>query len=162
MRTLKIIILFVIVLSGCSEKYVVPSEQELLGENFVGSWKKLEVKVIEQDEKTFYLNCQVKDLVGIRDSVNLSIFEQKDEVRRKKTNGLGKAFTGCVIGGCAVLASAATMYSYGVDHPSEEIYPILAACYGVVGGITSLYFISSGLKEFFESDRAKPYTITGL
>lgn len=48
---LRIIIIFlpIVLLSGCSKKYLDSREEELLDRKVLNSWKDLDAKIIEQD-----------------------------------------------------------------------------------------------------------------
>ncbi len=66
----KTIIISLFFLFGCSQKYV-NVEGKSLDEKVVASWKELDCKIIEQDEKGFALGVQIKSLAMVEDSVGL-------------------------------------------------------------------------------------------
>jgi hypothetical protein len=67
-----IVFLFFILFSGCSEKYVGLNDEDLAEREILASWKELDCEIIEQDEKSFSLNCRVKDFVSVGDRQGLS------------------------------------------------------------------------------------------
>jgi hypothetical protein len=161
MKALKMIVLFFIVLSGCSNKYVELSEEELLREKIVDSWEELGVEVVGFGDGAFLLNCQIRDVVKVKDSVRLSYLVRHVNSNNmgKKRSGSFKVLGGCAIAGCAALASASTVYSGLVNDPSNDMYPALAWCYGIGGGIAALYFMVNGFLESGRIEQKKPYYI---
>ena len=75
-----VIFLLVIVLSGCSNKYIESSEKDLIDRE----WSVLDAEIVEQDNVGFTLNLKVKDFVEVRDSVNSDVVVQHDNGIRKK------------------------------------------------------------------------------
>ena len=67
-----IVFLFFILFSGCSEKYVGLNDEDLAEREILASWKELDCEIIEQDEKSFSLNCRVKGFVSVGDHQGLS------------------------------------------------------------------------------------------
>jgi len=53
MKVLKILILFVIVLFGCSPTHVLRKERELLDSKILESWDELKGKVVKRDSLGF-------------------------------------------------------------------------------------------------------------
>jgi hypothetical protein len=158
---LRIVIIFLLVtlMSGCGQKYLDSREEELLDRKILNSWSNLDTKIVAQDYKGISLNVQVKDFIGVRDSLKLKEF-YKHGFGRKDTGikiNYTKILIGCAIGGCAVLASSMSAYSW-MNDPSDDIYLKLAWCYGVLGGITALYFILDGLVGF-SRPKSEPYYI---
>lgn len=148
MKALKIIIFFIVVLTGCSNKYVAAREEGLIDRE----WSVLDAKIVGKDNVGFTLNLNVQDFVEVKDSVKLrKLFES----RRRKV-GFYKVLGGCAIAGCAALASAGSVLSWA-NNPSDDIFLKLAWGYGIVGGIGALYFIISGSSDFAKSNREKPY-----
>jgi len=157
-----IIFLLLVLISGCSKKYLDSREEELLDRKILSTWKDLNVKVIEQNYERLSLNIQVKDFIGVRDSLKLKEFYKhgfgrKDTGERINYTSYRKILIGCAIGGCAALASSMSAYAW-MNDPSDDIYLHLAWCYGVVGGITALYFILDGLVGF-SHPKTEPYYI---
>jgi hypothetical protein len=68
MKALRIVILFIVVLSGCSHKYV-DVEGKSLEEKIVDTWEELDCKIVEQDEQGFALGFEFKDVIVVGDSV---------------------------------------------------------------------------------------------
>jgi hypothetical protein len=148
MKTLKILILFVI-LSGCSNKYLESSEEGPIGRE----WRVLDTDILGQYNVGLVLELNVKDFVEVRDSVKLAKLYES----RKRRVGKYKILGGCAIAGCTALGIGWATMSYAYN-PYEE-FETLVAWLGAVGGVGSLCFISSGLADFFKSDKAEPHYI---
>lgn len=71
MKALRILILFVVFLSGCSKKYLVSKEEELIDHKVFSSWKELEGRVVGQNDDDVSLGLKVKDFAIIRDELKL-------------------------------------------------------------------------------------------
>ncbi|MBN1695700.1 hypothetical protein JW879_09960 [candidate division WOR-3 bacterium] len=143
-----VIFLLVIVLSGCSNKYIESSEKELIDrERSV-----LDAEIVEQDNVGFTLNLKVKDFVEVMDSVNSDVVVQHDNGIRKKRADIKKT-----LAGCAGLTACWLGVSH-IDIPFDEPVYSMWAC-GAGLGLISLYFI---IKEFSGSgsyNKIEPYYI---
>jgi hypothetical protein len=104
MKILRILILFVVLLSGCNQKYLADKEEEL-GER---KWSILDAAIVAQDNENLSLNLKVKDLVGVEDSINIKEiyrygFEQENGgIGKDNSNvflGLGLGCFGCLMVG---------------------------------------------------------------
>ena len=112
MKAMRILVLFVIVLSGCSNKYVAAREEGLIERE----WSVLDTEIRGQYNVGLVLNLHVKEFVEVRDSVKLrKLYES-----RRKRIGRYKILGGCAIAGCATLASSITAYSWMVN--PEDIF----------------------------------------
>jgi len=146
----KTMILLIIVLSGCSNKYVTAREEGLIGRE----WSVLDAEILGRYNIGLILNLSVKDFVEVKDSVKLARLYKSS----RRRIGTYKVFGGCAIAASATFASFNSAFAW-LNDPSEDIFLTLAWCYGIVGGVGALYFISSGLADFSKSDRAKPHYI---
>ncbi len=149
MKTLKIIFLFIIVLSGCSEKFVAAREEGLIGRE----WSVLDTEILGQYNVGLVLNLNVKEFVEVRDSVKLA----KLYGSRRRGIGKYKISGGCAIAGCTALWIGCATMSYAYN--PYDGFETLVAWLGGVGGIGALCFISSGLTDFVRYDREGPYYI---
>ncbi len=149
MKILNILILFVVLLSGCSNKYVAAREEGLIGRE----WRVLDTEILGQYDVGLVLNLNVKEFVEVRDSVKL----KKLYGNRRRKIGKYKIMGGCAIVGCTALGIgyATLAYSYNPDIEFET----LVAWLGGIGGVGTLSFISTGLVDLFRADREKPYYI---
>jgi len=83
MRILRVMLLFFILLSGCSNKYVGLSEEDLTDRQILVSWKELYCKIIEQDKSGFSLVVKVKDFVFIGANQELKEVDMVDSDKRE-------------------------------------------------------------------------------
>jgi len=142
MKALKIMILFIIVLSGCSKKYLDSREEEFLGREVLKSWKDLRTEIIAQSDESFSLNFQINDLIEVRDSLKLKEvymrgYERGDgRIEQNFFLGFFEVIGGCAIVGSCCLAGCAASY----DSPRGEL-PVW-----VVG------LVPVGIAGFFSND----------
>ncbi len=108
MKTLKILILFVVVLFGCSKEYLARTEEELVGQK----WSVLDTKIVSRDNENLSLNIQVKNFGRILDSLKLKKFNE-NQVEKKQGFKRQDYLTACIIGGCMLGVSACVYGYYG-------------------------------------------------
>jgi hypothetical protein len=138
-----IVIIFFILVFGCSNKYAVARDEGLISRE----WNALDADIVEQDDVRFSLDLQVKDFVEVKDSVKL--MELYESERRRV--GSSKILGGCAIAGCATLASACATLAWA-NNPSD---PNFAWFYGIVGGVGALAFIVSGVSDVVRFERTE-------
>jgi hypothetical protein len=112
MKPLKIIILFVVVLSGCSQKYLADKEEELGGRRR----SFLDVAIVAQDKDNLSLSLKVKDFIVVGDSVKAKEFINREDGR--KTDIL-------VASGMAIIYSGLLGSYYYVrsqDYLTDEVF----------------------------------------
>ena len=151
MKDLKIIILFIVILSGCSRKYIKTGEEEPTDFGILSSGKNLAVSIVKQSEVNLSINLQVRecDFVIVKDSQNidnpdLRVLETvSDKIR---ADGVSKVLWGCALAGCAGLASAVFVYGEAVNPSGGGRYR-LATCIGVIGGVGSLALSTNGIVQ---------------
>jgi hypothetical protein len=150
-KDFKVTILFVFIgfLSGCSNKYIIAKEEGLIDRE----WRVLDTEILGQYDVGIVLSLNVKEFVEVRDSVKLA---KLYESRRRKI-GKYKILGGCAIAGCTALWIGCAIMTNAYDPSFEFETPV--AWLGGVGGIGTLFFISSGLSDLSKSDRDKPYYI---
>lgn len=98
---LKIMILFLFLLFGCSHKYV-DVEGESLDEKVVASWEELDCRVVEKDEEAFSLCLQVRDISVVGGSKKLAELYRRGSQEKEDGRipfGVLAGVGGC-IGGC--------------------------------------------------------------
>jgi len=112
MKDLKILILFMIVLSGCSKKYLADKEEELGGRRR----SFLDVAIVAQDKDNLSLSLKVKDFIVVGDSVKAKEFINREDGR--KTDIL-------VASGMAIIYSGLLGSYYYVrsqDYLTDEVF----------------------------------------
>ena len=138
-----IVIIFFILVFGCSNKYAVARDEGLIGRE----WSVLDANIIRQYSVGFVLNLKVKEFVEVKDSVRLmELYESK-----RRRVGSSKILGGCAIAGCATLASACATLAWA-NNPSD---PNFAWFYGIVGGVGALAFIVSGVSDVVRFERTE-------
>jgi hypothetical protein len=142
MKALKITILFIIVLSGCSEKYLASREEEFLGGEGLISWKEMHVKAMKQDRESISLNVQIEEYIEVKDSFDVEEVYESDNgsVRGPNTKGYPDIGTGCAIG-CVFL------YFFFGDMAHEYSRTAEDNKYMLLLGMSGLLFIGKGLAE---------------
>jgi hypothetical protein len=167
MKDLKIIILFIVVLSGCSEKYVDSSGGELIDMKIRRFWRDLDINVIKEDESGFSLSLSVKTLVEVADSVDLEKYYEQRRIFNYKKNrfdndgGCAKFSSGCGVLGCVSLLGFYYIWEsqWNRDLPPEGC--VIAAF--VPFAIWGLALINEGLFHSVSQDekygKAKPYYV---
>ncbi len=151
MKALKIMILFIVVLSGCSKKYLASTEEELIDHRVFSSWKELDGKVVGLSDKGFSLGLQVKDFAIIRDHLKL----KEVYVRSSGEGGSFMAQLGAVVGfvGCIWgynYAKSANCW-YGEDDKVMEGCMVSCASF-----FTFFGFMKRGASRDFESVKIIP------
>lgn len=114
MKTLKILILFVFVLYGCSSKHVLRKEVDLLERNVLALWEELECKIVECDSQGVYIGIQVKDFDVVREHLSVK------EIYKYGSGDLGtKAIP--ALGGF-VIGCAGCFFGYKIGVEMDEDY----------------------------------------
>lgn len=103
MKVLKIMIIFVIVLSGCSPKHVLRTERNLLDSRILESWDELESKIVKRDSLDFSLSFQVKNFDVVKKRLRIKEFYEygsgdSEERSIQALSGLVLCCSGCVLG----------------------------------------------------------------
>lgn len=103
MKALKIIILFVIVLSGCSSKHILRTEREPLEREILESWDELKGKIFKRDSLGFSLSFQVKNFDVVKKRLRVKEFYEygsgdPEEKSIQALSGLVLGCSGCVLG----------------------------------------------------------------
>jgi hypothetical protein len=142
MKDLKILILFIIVFSGCSNKYLESSEEGPIGRE----WSVLEARIVAENEENISLNLQINDFVEVLDSIDSNVEFRLDNNKRKNVVDIKRILTGCTLGVSTILASAWSFLSYCNDPSGTSEY--LWGCIALGGGILSSYFILDGFSPY--------------
>lgn len=148
MKALKIMVLFVVVLSECSRKYVDPGGKELVcRERSV-----LDATIVAQNNENLSLNIQVKNFRGILDSLKLKKFYENQSQKEpgKRSNYMGAY----ILGGC-MLGIDALVYGYygwelswGYDLSVPEGCLLIGLLPSEIVGLVYLNKSSSKYEEF--------------
>jgi hypothetical protein len=159
MKTLKIIILFVVILSGCSHKYV-DVEGRSLDDKIIASWEELDCKIVEQDEQGFSLGLQVRDIIVVGDSIKaVEPYNGMSMLGDVKSGpSVGDRFFGCLgVGAGCTLGVLGLMFSggppmIGASEPPEipaswTVGCITAAGIGALVAVASASVVSKGSKS---------------
>ena len=114
-KIFKTFILFLLLLFGCSQKYV-DAEGVSLDDKVIDSWEELDSKIIEQDKSGFSLGFRIWFVVVVDDS--LSVIGCAKEGRNVLS--LLGGFVGCLggLGGCLYVLSGEI--EENTIFPSEE------------------------------------------
>lgn len=109
MKALKILVFFVFVLTGCSGRHLIRTEEELIDHRVFSSWRELESEVVELNGGDFSVNLQVKNIAVVVDNL------RRKEVYMNGSVGEGsdflQSFFGLAViylgfqGGCAYAKS---------------------------------------------------------
>ena len=159
MKDLKIIILFIVVLLGCSKRYLARTEEEVLDRKIINSWESLNSKIIEQANHNFTLNFQIKDYVGVRDSVEIieiykrGLKKKDGSIKQDNSMSCAQVSIGAVIGGCGCLAG--TYFSY-MELAHVELLDAKTAFEIVSCIIGGTVLTVDGFRQFHESSKAIP------
>ena len=112
MKTLKILVLFVIVFSGCSRGYLANPEEEIAEREVVDSWREMDVDIIRIYDGKLRLNIRVKDFDAVRGYVKSGEFNMlRSEGKQGDWPPVGAlvAFAGC-LGGCGYALSNFSLF----------------------------------------------------
>ncbi|MBN1695699.1 hypothetical protein JW879_09955 [candidate division WOR-3 bacterium] len=163
MKALKILILFVVVLSGCSQKYVGLSEEDLADRGVLASWKELDADIAKRYEEEIFLNVQIKDFVKVGDSAKLkeiykSEFQLKDDYARNIRVGNYSMLGGCAAAGGGCIAGFLN-YLFYFD-PSDDVNSYFeSATYLLAGLIGASCFFANGVLHLVKPYKAAPYYV---
>lgn len=151
MKGLRILILFIVVLSGCGRKYVEPGEGEMFGRE----WSVLDAEIVSQDNESVYLNLKVKDFVWVMDSVEPDVAFQQDDKIRKKGFDVKRALVGFAVLGCTIPAVIWLNNSTGSTAALEYLMP-----YAMLGCVAGSCCITGALVKIHRSaEDSKPVKI---
>ncbi|MEJ2354854.1 MAG: hypothetical protein P8Y62_03005 [candidate division WOR-3 bacterium] len=157
MKDLKIFILLVVGLSGCSNKYLASREEEFFDRKVLGEWNHMEGRVVSRDEEGFTMGLQIKNFVEIRDSLRLKEvymrgYEGKDgKIEQNFFFGLIEVLGGCsIMGSCCVAGLKA-----GYDSPDGVPSASVSACLLPIG-IIGFSIMIDGLPQYVKSIKEMP------
>jgi hypothetical protein len=161
MRALKILILFIVVLSGCSKKYLDSREEEFFSRRVLAAWDDIEGRVISGDEKGFTMGLQVKNFVEVRDSLRLKEvymrgYEAEDGIIEQNFFlGFSEVIGGCTIVGFSCLTGCAYYYRSSTNIPNPVPVEIAVAVLIPVG-IAGFSLMMDGLPQYVKSIKKIP------
>ncbi len=158
MKALKILILFVVLLSGCSKKYLVSTEEELISRKSLSTWEDLDANVIGRNENSFALNLRVKDFAEVRE-----VFCEKEIYKRGSKQKDGsikqdaplKFKSACATAGCAGILGFVSFLQVAHTLPDVGGWGYLSAFSFIGGGIGALCFLADGLLQKIDSADVK-------
>ena len=133
MKVLKIIILFVIVLSGCAKDYLVRSEEELVDREALLLRDRLDVKVVSRNNEGFSLVSQISNIAVVRDSLKIREFYEhgtKEEGGIMTSLGTSIGLGGCFSGYKYVESSDCLYYGEGGNFPEGCIISFVSILLG--------------------------------
>lgn len=141
MKTLRVMLLFFILLYGCSKKYLVSTEEELINREIIASWKSLAGEIRGRSNKKFTLNLKIKDFIKTEDSVKLTeIYKTGENINWAQV----------LLGGGGVYYGYLYMYS---NWPDNEISH---GCLGLGLLIPGLVAIADGLTKGYPFTKIIP------
>jgi hypothetical protein len=138
-KILKTVIIFLFFLFGCSHKYVDVKGRSL-DEKIVDSWEELDCGVVEQNEQGFSLNCKIKYMAIVKDSV-----KRKEFVKREKES---KADILIALGMVVIYSGGLGSYYYikSRDYLTDEVFE--TGCFiSSVSCLAGLAMIAGGGKR---------------
>lgn len=138
MKGLRILILFIIVLSGCSKKYLSYMEEELVEQEVIDSWKELDCKVIAQNGEAFSLNLRVKNFVNVKDSLGIKEIYRRD--KEKSLIGGSEIVFGSLLLIHSIYFGKVLQYLSGDEH-GDNAWQYTAGC--TLGGLILMSAVSS-------------------
>ncbi len=156
-RVFKIVILFIVFLSGCSKKYLAFREEEFFGRRVLAEREILEGEVIDRNEEGLTIGLQVKGFVEVRDSLRLKEvymrgYEGKDG--RIEQNFFFGLFE--VIGGCSIMGSCCVA-GFGAGYDSPDGMPSASVSAGLIPvGIIGFSIMMDGLPQYVKSIKEIP------
>ncbi len=119
MKALKMMIVFIVILSGCSPKHILRTERKLLDREILESWDELKGEIVKRDSLGFSLGFQVKAFNVVRRNLRIKEFYEygSGDPEEKSIQVLGGLVLGC--SGCFL------GYKYGLARDEDYIPSLL-------------------------------------
>lgn len=154
-----IVLIFVVLLSGCSSKYMVNAEGEIIERKILSASSGLDVRIVKQDDEGVSLNLVIQDFVERQDIVEPKGFGKGSSSKKyvELESSASDRLVGClgVGGGCTLgalgMVFAAGPPMIGASEPPEipvwwTVGCITAAGIGALVAVASASVVSKGNK----------------